>query len=226
MAYASRQLKKHKLNYPTHDLELAAVIFALKTWRHYLYRAICQIFTDHKSLKYLFTKKELNLSQRRWMELLKDYDCTIDYHPGKANVVADALSRKSTGSLAYMRTIQLPLMVELRELGVELRMHASGALFASFQLRPILIDCILEAQLEDPYLMRMRKKVEEGEQSDFAIRDNGALVISSRLCVPETEELKRQILEEAHSFAYAMHPCSTKMYRTLKEYYWLSRMKR
>ena len=134
VAYASRQLKKHELNYPTHDLELAAVIFALKTWRHYLYGATCQIFTDHKSLKYLFTQKELNLRQRRWMELLKDYDCTIDYHPGKANVVADALSQKSTGSLAYMQTVQLPLMVELRELGVELRMHASGELFASFQL--------------------------------------------------------------------------------------------
>ena len=117
-------------------------------------------------------------------------------------------------------------MVELRELGVELRMHASGALFASFQLRPILVDRILEAQLEDPYLMSMRKKVEEGEQSDFSIRDDGALVIGSRLCVPANEELKRQILEEAHSFAYAMHPGSTKMYRTLKEYYWWSGMKR
>ena len=160
------------------------------------------------------------------MELLKDYDCTIDYHPGKANVVADALSRKFTGSLAYMQTIQLPLMVELRELGVELRMHASGALFSSFQLRPILVDCILEAQLEDPYLMSMRKKVEEGEQSDFSIRGDGVLVIGSRLCVPATEELKRQILEEAHSSAYAMHLGSTKMYRTLKEYYWWSGMKR
>ena len=111
-------------------------------------------------------------------------------------------------------------MVELRELGVELNMHASEALFASFQLRSILVDRILEAQLEDPYLMSMRKKVEEGEQSDFAIRDDGALVIGSRLCVPATEELKRKILEEAHSSAYAMHPGSTKMYRTLKEYYW------
>ena len=174
VAYASRQLKKHELNYPTHDLELAAIIFALKTWRHYLYGATCQIFTDHKGLKYLFTQKELNLRQMRWMELLKDYDCTIDYHPGKANVVADALSRKSTGSLAYMQTIQLPLMVELRELGVELGMHASGAIFASFQLRPILVDQILEAQLEEPYLVGMRKKVEEGEQSDFAIRDDEA----------------------------------------------------
>ena len=226
VAYVSRQLKKHELNYPTHDLELAAVIFSLKTWRHYLYGATCQIFTYHKSLKYLFTHKELNLRQRRWMELLKDYDCTIDYHPGKANVVVDALSRKSTSSLAYMQTIQLPFMVELRELGVELRMHASGALFASFQLRLILVDRILEAQLEDPYLMSMRKKVEEGEQLDFCIRDDEALVIGSRLCVPATEELKRQILEEAHSSAYAMHPGSTKMYCTLKEYYWWSGMKR
>ena len=217
VAYASRQLKKHELNYPTHDLELVAVIFALKTWRHYLYGVTCQIFTDHK---------ELNLRQRRWMELLKDYDCTIDYHLGKANVVADALSMKSIGSLAYMQRIQLPLMVELRELGVELRMHASGALFASFQLRLILVDCILEAKLEVPYLMSMRKKVEEGEQSDFSIRDVGALVIGSRLCVPTTEELKRKILEEAHSSTYAMHPGRTKMYRTLKEYYWWSGMKR
>ena len=226
VAYASRQLKKHELNYPTHDLELVAVIFALKTWRHYLHGATCQIFTDHKSLKYLFTQKELNLRQKRWMELLKDYDCTIDYHPGKANVVADALSRKFTGSLAYMPTIQLPLMVELRELGVELGMHVSGALFASFLLRPILVDQILEAQLEDPYLTSMRRKVEEGEQSDFAIRNDGALVIGSRLCVPAAEELKGQILGEAHSSAYAMHPGSTKMYRTLKEYYWWSGMKR
>ena len=226
VAYASRMLKKHELIYPTHDLELAVVILALKTWRYYLYGATCQIVTDHKSLKYLFTQKDLKLRQRRWMELLKDYDCTIDYHPGKANVVADALSRMSTGSLAYIQTIQLPLMVELRELGVELRMHASGALFASFQLRPILVDFILEAQLEDPCLMSIRKKVEEGEQSDFAIRDDGALVIGSRLCVPAIEELKRQILEEAHSSAHAMHPGSTKMYRTLKKYYWWSGMKR
>ena len=85
IAYASRQLKKHEQNYPTHDLELAAVVFALKIWRHYLYGVPCRIFTDHKSLKYIFTQKELNLRQRRWLELIKDYDCTIEYHPGKAN---------------------------------------------------------------------------------------------------------------------------------------------
>ena len=102
IAYASRQLKGYELNYPTHDLELAAIIFALKIWRHYLYGRQFEIFTDHKSLKYIFTQKELNMRQRRWIELLKDYDCAIRYHPGKANVVADALSRKSTSFMASL----------------------------------------------------------------------------------------------------------------------------
>ncbi|KAL5549869.1 hypothetical protein UlMin_000045 [Ulmus minor] len=92
IAYASRQLKDYEKNYPTHDLELAAVVFALKIWRHYLYGVHCEIYTDHKSLKYFFTQKELNMRQRRWLELVKDYDCEILYHPGKANKVADALS--------------------------------------------------------------------------------------------------------------------------------------
>ncbi|CAA0841697.1 Uncharacterized mitochondrial protein AtMg00860, partial [Striga hermonthica] len=94
VAYALRQLKPHEQNYPTHDLELAAVVHALKIWRHYLYGGRCEIFTDHKSLQYIFTQKELNMRQRHWLELVKYYDCTIQYHPGKVNVVADALSRK------------------------------------------------------------------------------------------------------------------------------------
>jgi ribonuclease HI len=95
LAYASRQLRKHEMNYPTHDLELAAVVHALKIWRHYLIGHKCDIYTDHKSLKYIFTQSELNLRQRRWLELIKDYDLEVHYHPGKANAVADALSRKS-----------------------------------------------------------------------------------------------------------------------------------
>ncbi|KAL8125298.1 hypothetical protein AgCh_012835 [Apium graveolens] len=94
IAYASRQLEPHKLKYPAHDLELAAIVFALKIWRHYLYGERCEIYTDHRSLKYIFTQKELNMRQKRWLELIKDYDCSINYHPRKANVVADALSRK------------------------------------------------------------------------------------------------------------------------------------
>ncbi|WMV45356.1 hypothetical protein MTR67_038741, partial [Solanum verrucosum] len=97
IAYASRQLKVHKMNYPTHDLELAAVVFALKIWRYYLYGVHVDVFTDHKSLQYVFNQKGLNLRQRRWLELLTDYDMSILYHPGKANVVVDALSRLSMG---------------------------------------------------------------------------------------------------------------------------------
>ena len=99
VAYGSLQLKEHEKNYPTHDLELAVVVYALKIWRHYLYGVQCQIFSYDKSLKYIFTQKELNMRQRRWLELVKDYDCEILYHPGKANKVADALSRKSTIAL-------------------------------------------------------------------------------------------------------------------------------
>nr|GFA30819.1 putative reverse transcriptase domain-containing protein [Tanacetum cinerariifolium] len=94
ISYASRQLKIHKKNYITHDLELGAVVFARKIWRHYMYGTKCTVFTDHKSLQHILDQKELNMRQRHWLELLSDYDCEIRYHPGKENVVADALSRK------------------------------------------------------------------------------------------------------------------------------------
>ena len=153
IAYASRQLKRHEQNYPTHDLEMAAVIFALKIWRHYLYGETCEIFTDHKSLKYIFQQRELNLRQRRWLELLKDYDCTIQYHPGKANVVADALSRKSSGSLAHISAEKRQLTRELYELydqGLQLEVLESGALLAHFRVKSVLMDRIKTAQCRDP----------------------------------------------------------------------------
>jgi len=108
--YASRQLKTHEQNYPTHDLELAAVVFALKIWRHYLYGESCDIFINHKSLKYIFTQKDLNLRQRRWLELIKDYDMNIQYMLGKANVVADALSRKASPPTMNALTVDFERM--------------------------------------------------------------------------------------------------------------------
>ena len=99
VAYGSRQLKNHEQNYPTHGLELAAIVFALKIWRHYLYGEKFEVFSYHKSLKYYFTQRDLNMRQHRWIEYLEDYDFTLHYHPSKENVVADALSRKSKGVL-------------------------------------------------------------------------------------------------------------------------------
>ena len=147
IAYASRQLKVHEKNYPTHDLELAAVIFVLKLWRHYLYGVHCEVFTDHRSLQYIFSQRDLNLRQRRWMELLKDYDLTILYHPGKANVVADALSRKtsSMGSLATIRVEERPLARDVQRLAnslVSLQLSDKGGVLAFLEARSSLIDQI------------------------------------------------------------------------------------
>ncbi|GJR98192.1 putative reverse transcriptase domain-containing protein [Tanacetum coccineum] len=113
IAYASRQMKIHEKNYTTHDLELGAVVFALKIWRHYLYGTKCTVFTDHKSLQHILNKKELNIRQRRWLELLSDYDCEIRYHPGKANVVADALSRKEQNKLLRVRALVMTIGLDL-----------------------------------------------------------------------------------------------------------------
>ncbi|GJS38392.1 putative reverse transcriptase domain-containing protein [Tanacetum coccineum] len=119
IAYASRQLKVHKENYTTHKLELVAVVFALRLWRHYLYGTKCVVFTDHKSLQYILNQKEINLRQRRWIELLSDYDCEIRYHPGKANVMADDLSQKERNKplrvQALMMTIHNDLPKQIRE---------------------------------------------------------------------------------------------------------------
>jgi len=112
----------HEKNYPTHDSEFAAVVFALKTWRHYLYGAQFQVFSDHKSLKYLFDQKELNMRQRRWMEYLKDYNFDLFYHPGKANVVADALSRKKA-HVSAMMIKELELIEKLRDMNLRLHME-------------------------------------------------------------------------------------------------------
>ena len=226
IAYASRQLKTHEVNYPTHDLELAAIVFALKIWRHYLYGEKCHVFTDHKSLKFLMSQKDLNSRQRRWLELIKDYDLVIDYHPGKANVVADALSRKSSSSLANIQSFYLPLLIQFRELQLNLDSTSEGALLAKFTLRPTLIDKIKELQEVDDELKGWRRKCVDGQAPDFTIRSDGVLSYKGRMCVPKNDELKKTILDEAHISAYAMHPGNTKMYHTLKQDYWWSGMKK
>ena len=120
IAYASRALRTHEKNYPTHDLELAAVVHALKIWRHHLMGTHCNIYIDHKSLKYIFTQADLNMRQRRWLELIKDYDIEVHYHPGKANVVADALSRKSHCHCLEAESYNETLCNEMRKLNLEM----------------------------------------------------------------------------------------------------------
>jgi hypothetical protein len=118
VSYAYRQLRKHEENYPTHDLELAAVVHAVKIWKHYLIGHRCELYSDYMSLKYIFTQTDLNLRQRRWLELIKDYDLGIIYHPGKANVVADALSQRKYCKATFSKRMRPELCREIKYLNL------------------------------------------------------------------------------------------------------------
>ena len=220
IAYASRQLRPHEVNYPTHDLELAAVVFALKIWRSYLYGEKVQILTDHQSLKYIFTQADLNLRQRRWMELLADYNLDIMYHPGKANQVADALSRRMNDVSGTKEVQELTgTLASLRLCAVTAKGETTG----------------LEA-LEHAYLLwRMRRaqdidytlvKEIEIESIGYHTALSGMYMYRNRVCVPDDKLLRKEILQQAHNSHFPIHPENTKMYRDLKRYYHWPAMKK
>ena len=212
VAYAFRQMKFYEQNYPTHDLELAAVVFALKIWRHYLYGEKCRIFTDHKSPKYLLTQKELNLRRRRWLELYKDYDCIIDYHPGKTNVVTDALSRKMIYGLSLKKCTW--------------RFESDGALLAQLRVMPKLKQMMIEAQKNDVKLQQSVQLVTNGDSTNYFIKEDGGLYYKTTLCVPNVSELRNKLMYESHNTVFTMHPGGNKMYQDLKQYYWWRGMKK
>jgi hypothetical protein len=223
IAYASRQLRKHEKNYPTHDLELAAVVHALKIWRHYMIGNKCKIFTDHKSLKYIFTQKELNLRQIRWLELIKDYDLEIQYHPGKANVVGDALSRKGQVNNITTHLMSLELCWEMEQLNLGMLNNMEAMVM---EVESTLEEEIRKGQEFDEKIKEIKTQIGLGKAPDFTEYDQGTVWFKKRICLPKIEHLRQLILREAHYLAYSIHPASTKMYQDLKEKYWWYGLKR
>lgn len=225
VAYASRQLRVHEKNYPTHDLELAAVVFVLKIWRHYLYGSRFEVFSDHKSLKYLFDQKELNMRQRRWLELLKDYDFGLNYHPGKGNVVADALSRK-TLHMSAMMVREFELLEQFRDMSLVCEWTPQSVKLGMLKIDSEFLKSIKEAQRDDVKFVDLLVARDQTEDSDFKIDDEGVLRFRGRICIPDNEEIKKMILEESHRSSLSIHPGATKMYHDLKKIFWWSGLKR
>ncbi|GJS53514.1 putative nucleotidyltransferase, ribonuclease H [Tanacetum coccineum] len=200
IAYASRKLKVHEKNYTTHDLELGAVVFALKIWRHYLYGTKCVVFTDHKSLQHILNQKELNMRQHRWIELLSDYDCEIRYHPGKANVVADALSRKE-------RVKPLRVKALVMTIGLDLPSR------------------ILEAQREAVKIENIEPKDIGSMLKKLETCIDGTLCLDNRSWLPCYGDTRSLNMHESHKSKYSIHPGCDKMYHDMKMLYWWPNMK-
>ncbi|XP_074299612.1 uncharacterized protein LOC141630751 [Silene latifolia] len=201
IAYASRQLKQYEENYPTHDLELGAVVFALQLWRRYLYGATFKVFSDHKSLKYIYTKKELNMRQRRWIELIGDYDMEIIYHEGKANMVADALSRKSVHALCTAMS-RMRLREEMEKMGIS--MIRKGDTIGYLTIEPELYEEIRKKQEEDARVARWEEAVGEamveGGKKRFHMGSDGGLRFDGRWAdaVVLGPEMIQEMVEQVH----------------------------
>jgi hypothetical protein len=175
----------------------------------------CELYTGHKSLKYIFTRLNLNLRQRRWLELIKDYDLGINYHPRKANVVADALSQRShVSQLVVEEFDKLNLRIVVNTEAIE--MEASSSLLQEIQ----------RDQLEDEKIQEVKCNIKEEKSPSFSKDDEGVLWYKGRICVPNVKELKDKILHEAHESACSIHPRGNKMYHDLKATYWWYSIKR
>jgi hypothetical protein len=206
ISYSTQQLRRHEEHYPTYDLELAAVVLALRTWRHYLFGNVVHIYMDHKSLKYIFTQLDLNIRQRS------------AYHPGKANVIVDVLSRKAHCN--YL------LVVCLTGEESSTRVLPNLSLF-NITLTPILRDEIITAQKNDTSMAHIKRRMQEGDPKVACFHENveGTLWFKERFIVPKKEALTMKILDEAHTSRYSIHHERTKMYHDLRQQFLWTRMK-
>ncbi|XP_070040525.1 uncharacterized protein [Nicotiana tomentosiformis] len=221
IVYASQQLKVHENNYHVHDVEMVAIAHTLKIWRHYLYGMLYKVFIDHWSLQYLFKQKDLNLRLRRWLELLKDYDITILYHPGKVNVVANALSKRevSMGNLAYIPFGERPLASDVQDLAnqfMRLDVSEPSCVLACTVAWSSLFEHIRERQCDDPHLLVLRDTVRHGGSKQVTVGDDGVLRMQGCVCMSNVDGLHELILEEAHSSWYSIHLGAAKMYHDLR----------
>jgi hypothetical protein len=191
-----------------------------------LYGERCEIYTDHKSLKYLFTQKELNMRQRSWLELIKDYDCENNYHPSKANVVVDALSRKSTVELAALGISQPQLIKELTRMGLEVVGEGMPEHLANLMVQSELLARIKATQLEDPECAKIKQLLVEGKAKEFCLKEDRLLTHFKQVSVQGIGGLRKEIMSEAHHSPYTVHPGGTKMYRDVKGSYWWNNMKK
>ena len=222
----SDKLKNHEQNYPTHDMELAAVVFALKILRHYLYGEEFEVYSDHKSLKYIFTQHDLNMRQRRWMEFLENYDFTLHYHPGKANVVANALSRKSQGILGSIASREWRMLETVGQFRLQYNEQAQGTL-GSLVATPSLLSRVIESQWQDAEIVFIRDRVQSGTGNEgWTVHSDGSLRYRGRVVVPHLSDLREEILREFHCSQFAVHLGGTKMYQGLRRQYYWSGMKR
>nr|GEW02337.1 putative reverse transcriptase domain-containing protein [Tanacetum cinerariifolium] len=212
IAYASHQLKIHEKNYTTHDLKLGSVVFALKIWRHYLHGTKCTVFIDHKSLQHILDQKELNMRQRRWLELLSDYDCEISYHIGKANVVVDALIRKERDKPLRVRALVMTIGLELPKQILNAQTEArKPENIKNEDVRGMLIK-----NSKDQKKLRMKK---------LEPRADGTLYFNGGSWFPCYGDLRTVIMHESHKSKYSIHSGSDKMYQDIKKLYWWPNIK-
>ncbi|GKF02389.1 putative reverse transcriptase domain-containing protein [Tanacetum coccineum] len=196
----------------THDLELGVVVFALKIWRHYLYGIKCTMFTDHNSLQHILDQKELNMRQRHWLELLSDYDCDIRYQPGKANVVANALSRKEQNKPLRVRALVMTIGLDLPKRILEAQTEV---------IKPEN----LKFKDGGGMLIENSKGLEKPRKEKLEPRVDETLCLNNRSCLPCYGDLRTLIMNESHKSKYSVHPGFDKMYQDMKQLYWWPNMK-